>query len=92
MALDERSGSSTLFFLGGGLSYFCGTFLVTMLGNVPLNNQLAAVSAADPNAAELWNWYLDRWTLWNHVRTVAAIGATILITVGFVEKGVFPIS
>ena len=34
----------------GALFYLVGTFLVTALGNVPLNDQLAAVSATDPAA------------------------------------------
>ncbi len=41
-----ESGAAWL--LGGGLLYFIGTFVVTMLYNVPLNNALAAV---DPDSA-----------------------------------------
>jgi uncharacterized membrane protein len=37
-----------------------GTLLVTIFGNVPLNDQLAAVSATDPDAVELWKHYFDR--------------------------------
>jgi uncharacterized membrane protein len=79
--------SSTIFFLGGAMFYFVGTFLVTIFGNVPLNDQLAAVSPSDPDAANLWMHYLDRWTMWNHVRTIAAISATFLFAVGLIQNG-----
>ena len=45
---------SAPFFLGGALFYLVGTFLVTALWNVPLNDQLAAVSATDPAARDVW--------------------------------------
>ena len=43
IVLVSRSHPSAMFFLGGAIFYFGGTFLVTMFGNVPLNDQLAAV-------------------------------------------------
>jgi uncharacterized membrane protein len=45
--------------LAGGLLYFLGTFLVTMLFNVPRDNALAAVAA---EGAALWADYLIVWT------------------------------
>lgn len=70
----QRMGAGWL--LAGGLLYVIGTFIVTMLCNVPLNDALAKISANDPNAAERWTSYVSRWTLWNHVRTAAALAAT----------------
>jgi len=87
LALLNHGHPSAMFFLGGAVFYFAGTFLVTMFGNVPLNDQLASVSPPDPAAAKLWAHYLDRWTMWNTVRTVAAIGATFLFTVGLMQNG-----
>jgi len=75
------------FFLGGAFFYIVGTFLVTILGNVPLNDQLAAVSATDPAAIDVWEHYLDRWTKWNHVRTGAAIVAALLFSLGLMQYG-----
>ena len=54
-------------------------FLVTALGNVPLNNKLAAVDADDPNAAEFWRHYLTVWTRWNHVRVIASLVVVVLL-------------
>lgn len=76
---------SAMFFLGGAICYFAGTFLVTMFGNVPLNNQLAAVSPTDPAALDVWNYYLNRWTTWNTVRTVAAMMAALLFCLGLIQ-------
>jgi uncharacterized membrane protein len=55
--------------------YLAGTFLVTIVFNVPLNDALAAVDAKSAEAASLWSLYLPRWTAWNHVRTGAALAA-----------------
>ena len=66
------------YLLAGSLLYVAGTFLVTMMLNVPLNNALAAVAPAAAGAQELWADYLVRWTAWNHVRTVASLAAAIL--------------
>ena len=84
LVLSSGSLPSMMFFTGGSIFYFVGTFLVTMLGNVPLNNQLAAVSATDPDATELWTHYLQRWTMLNHIRTVAAMLAASLFALGFI--------
>ena len=87
LAVIGWSHPSAAYFLGGAILYFAGTFLVTMVGNVPLNNRLAAVSAADPAAAELWQHYLARWTMWNHVRTAAAMAAALLYSLGLMQNG-----
>ena len=81
------SDISAMLFLAGAIFYLVGTFLVTMLGNVPLNNQLAAVLATDHSANEVWKNYLDRWVMWNHIRTVAAMVAALLFTLGLILYG-----
>jgi uncharacterized membrane protein len=66
--------------LAGGLLYLIGTFLVTMVFNVPRNEALAAAASADPASAGLWTSYLSIWTAWNHVRTAAALAAAASFT------------
>jgi uncharacterized membrane protein len=70
------------YFLTGGLLYFIGTFLVTGMGNVPLNDQLAAMDADDPRASDIWMHYLDEWTRLNTIRTVCAAAAAMVILAG----------
>ena len=86
LALASWGSPSASYFLGGALFYLVGTILVTMFGNVPLNNQLAAASATDPGTREVWEQYLDRWVMWNHVRTAAAMVAALLYTLGLMQN------
>lgn len=87
LAFSKWGRLSALLFLGGAIFYFVGTFLVTVLGNVPLNEQLATVSATHPAARNVWEHYLDRWTLWNHVRTAAAMASALLYLLGLMQYG-----
>jgi uncharacterized membrane protein len=64
--------------LAGSLVYLVGILGVTMVFNVPMNDALAAVQPDSAAAASLWQDYLSRWTMWNHVRTIAGIGASAL--------------
>jgi len=66
--------------------YLAGCIGVTILGNVPLNNALAAVPLGTPQAAALWRRYLSEWTRWNTVRTVASAVAAILFTAGLAAE------
>lgn len=75
------------YFLAGALLYLAGTFLVTALGNVPLNERLAEVAGTDPNAIAVWEHYLARWTLLNTVRTAAAVAAALILTIGLIHSG-----
>jgi uncharacterized membrane protein len=75
-ALDlQRPGSHLL--LAGSLIYLTGTFLVTMICNVPRNNLLATADPASAAGARLWTAYLREWTAWNHVRTIASAAAAV---------------
>jgi len=63
------------YLLAASLLYLVGTILVTIIFNVPRNNALAAVDPTSAEGAKLWADYVNTWTAWNHVRTVAAFGA-----------------
>lgn len=66
--------------LAGATTYLLGSLLVTMICNVPMNNTLATMSAAEPTAAAYWATYLRDWTFWNHVRTLACLLSSGLLT------------
>jgi uncharacterized membrane protein len=70
-------------FLSGAVLYFVGTFVVTVAGNVPLNNRLAA-AVPDENAVPLWEHYLQRWTQFNTLRTIAAIASALTFSLGLI--------
>ncbi len=65
--------------LAGGLAYPLGTFLVTVVGNLPLNRRLDSVDPQGEAAAAAWADYLRAWTRWNHLRTAAALLAAGLL-------------
>lgn len=76
----SMSGPAAGWIIAGGLIYFGGTILVTMLGNVPMNKRLDLMVMTAPETASYWEVYARRWTRWNHLRTVAsAIGAACLL-------------
>lgn len=87
LLLISHSHPSATYFLGGAILYFVGTFLVTIFGNVPLNDKLAAVSATDPATVKLWEHYIDRWTMLNHIRTAAALLAALMFSLGLMQNG-----
>lgn len=72
---DSTSGKLILL---ASLLYLAGCVGVTRIFNIPLNDALGAVQPATPEAAALWAHYLDRWTLWNTVRTAAPAASMIL--------------
>ena len=73
--------AETFYILIGCMLYFIGTFLVTVLFNVPMNNSLKEMVTTSEEASKYWtNIYLNKWVFWNHVRTIAALlGAVFLI-------------
>lgn len=68
-------GSALL--LIGSLAYLFGTLLVTMVFNVPRNEALARLDGSAPESTAFWFDYVTVWTWWNHVRTIAALAASI---------------
>jgi uncharacterized membrane protein len=69
------------FLLAGSLLYLIGTILVTIAGNVPLNDALTAVDPSSADGGRVWANYLKNWTAWNHVRTISALAAAASFTV-----------
>jgi len=63
----------------GGAVYILGSIGVTVAFNVPLNNKLAAVNPDSEDSARMWDFYLLRWTWWNHVRSLATLASTIFL-------------
>ena len=72
---------AAVYLLVGSLLYLVGTFLVTMVFNVPKNNALAAADPASADGARLWSSYLANWTAWNHIRAAAALAAAAALTI-----------
>jgi uncharacterized membrane protein len=69
------------YLLIGGLLYLVGTVFVTIAFNVPLNDALAKVEPGSAEGAKLWASYLVSWTMWNHIRALAAFVAAALFAI-----------
>ncbi|MEL6384920.1 MAG: anthrone oxygenase family protein [Cyanobacteria bacterium J06626_18] len=78
------------YWLAGSLLYLIGTIVVTIAGNIPLNDALASVSPASTEGTMLWAKYLTDWTFWNHVRTIAAFLAAALFTLSLCQRTGLP--
>ena len=78
VALLRWDGLGSLCAVIAGATYVLGSILVTMRGNVPLNNALMRITQADALGEATWRSYVRDWTRWNHVRTVACFVAMAL--------------
>jgi uncharacterized membrane protein len=76
-AVVARSVVAMLLALAAAI-YVALVFLVTIFGNVPMNNRLDALDPASPAAAGYWQHYLRRWTRLNHLRTLGCIATAAL--------------
>ena len=85
-AVVRWNASSAALLLGGSVVFLAGTFLVTMLFNVPMNNGLAVMPVDEPARATRWANYITRWKRWNHVRTIASLAAAALLIAGWAAE------
>ncbi len=81
IALASLQDHRAIYWLAGAVLYVLGTFVLTLVCNVPLNNALADVDPSSSQGANLWTRYLTEWTWWNSVRTVASLAATAAFSV-----------
>jgi uncharacterized membrane protein len=69
----------------GGCFYLAGTFLVTLMFNIPRNEALVLVDSSSPEADAAWREYVGGWKRWNHVRTIAALAAAVYLTIALTQ-------
>lgn len=53
--------------------YLPTVFLMTLFGNVPMNNRLARLDHRTVEAASYWLAYGRNWTRLNHIRTIGSL-------------------
>ncbi|QFG27390.1 DUF1772 domain-containing protein [Actinomadura sp. WMMB 499] len=80
LALRARRRAPAVLLAVAAAVYLGGGLLLTMLVNVPMNEDLAAVAvpASAEEARRVWADYSGRWQLFNQIRTVAS-GASLLL-------------
>jgi uncharacterized membrane protein len=78
LAWPTSAGMSRSLIIAGSATYILGVFAVTLLGNVPMNIRLDRLDHRKAVTNAYWaDAFYPRWTLWNHVRTFAAIAASV---------------
>ena len=83
--LFKDNSTSFWLFLTAALLYFAGLALVTIFGNVPLNevldkSNLEALSQIE--LQELRNKFEQPWNRWHTVRTLSSFGSFLLLIMG----------
>ena len=79
-ALFRWTEPGTGYLLIGALAYLIGSFVVTIIFHVPMNDALANLTPEGSNSKYQWERYIINWTTWNHVRTTASVTAATLFT------------
>lgn len=80
-AIANWGSTSSPWLLGGGVAYVLGSWLLTIRGNVPLNDDLAALSPDDGDSVEAWQHYISRWTSLNSQRALGSVVAALLFII-----------
>ncbi len=75
-AVQMRQPGSGYLLAGAALSLLAA--VVTVVANVPLNDQLEVTGD--------WRHYVTVWTAWNHVRTIAPLLGSVLMLVGLSRR------
>lgn len=68
---------SSVFVVAGALLYILGMFMMTGMGNVPLNESLKRIDANHQEAEAAWKTYYTRWTRLNTLRCVFGVLAGV---------------
>ena len=76
----QWQGLSSTLVIVATLIYVAGMFLVTVIGNVPLNNALQAREEDPQELVSYWSVYLKQWTRLNHIRTLSCILACFILS------------
>lgn len=80
-------GTARSLLLLAGISYLVGVFAVTAAGNVPLNNQLAAMDPATAQTLTFWKQsYMTRWVNLNSLRAIACFLASGLTLAALITR------
>ena len=85
--LFKNDGMGFWLFLGAALLFFFGLGLVTIFGNVPLNEILDKSNLEALSAVELKTLrtrFENPWNRWHTIRTISTFLSFILLLVGFI--------
>ena len=65
--------------------YIPSVFLMTIFGNVPMNNKLESLVHTSSEAEAYWPIYGRVWTRLNHIRTLGSVATSVVYLVAAVQ-------
>ena len=77
--LFDWQGANSWLVLAASMFYLLGMFVVTAVGNVPLNKRLQDNESSGEALVHSWALYLGDWTQLNHIRTLSCLVACSLL-------------
>ncbi len=84
LCLGTASKRAALYFALAAVTYLLGGLILTMLVNVPMNENLAAIQLplSTSAASQIWAEYSGEWQFWNQIRTAFSAIALVLAAIG----------
>jgi uncharacterized membrane protein len=76
-AFFNIEGPAKLWIIAGAAVYIVFSFIVTIFGNVPMNNRLDQMQAMAPETTIYWQTYGPVWTNLNHIRMFASVATSV---------------
>ncbi|MEM6653341.1 MAG: anthrone oxygenase family protein [Pseudomonadota bacterium] len=89
-SLNNFDGAARFATLIAPVVYLPTVFLMTIFGNVPMNNKLDRLNHKDPEAERYWREYGQDWTRLNHIRTFGSIltaGIYVTASIALMSNG-----
>ncbi len=80
-AFADWQQTRSVLIIAAAIIYIVGMFLVTVFGNVPLNNRLMESESSETALSHCWNKYLQQWTRLNHLRMLSCMASCALLVI-----------
>lgn len=71
------AGEGAVWLMAAAAIYLPLVMLVTIGGNVPMNERLDGMDHTAEDTSTYWRTYGRVWTRWNHVRTLGSLAAAV---------------
>ena len=81
----KLSGTPQTLIIASAVVYFLFVFVVTVAGNVPMNEQLDGLAPTGAEGHAYWAVYGRVWTWWNHVRMLGSTASAVCLLLAAVR-------
>ena len=84
-AFVSLSDSARWLIIWAAVIYVLLVFVVTVVGNVPMNKRLDGLAHTSTDGHTYWATYGRVWTRWNHLRTFGSVATAVCLLLAAVE-------